>query len=637
MTRSRIMCRPRSLRRPRGTLLVWVAAVACCGIVRAGDLESLAANPVGGAPAFTSLSDGQLAAAASRLRAALGPLDGWLSRSRSGEGWRKYLDWPTLEQQAASAQTADVDTLARLYRRLDSGVDGLELPRFAAVRRALGGYLEAVGTARNPKAEEVYTNRLGRLAEAVAAAAATGTPESLEPVGPILARLEESGQASGVVSRIRHTVGRPNLHLEVHEKLLARGVNRAVDETAPINDVLLGTRVRGSGHTTGFVTLDFRPSTDRAVVDLRLDATNRSRTRGGQGPVTVHTVGTTSINAFKRVLIDDRGVTALPVEARAAVDTETAGIGVSSRFGKRIIRKIASRKVAEMRPRAEAISAERAEDRVRSQFEAQTAEPIAQAARDYQTKFRQRLMDRGWYPEMLHLASDDSRLHVTARKSLPDQLAAFSPPPALDPDAVLGARLHQSFVNNLAEQELAGRTLTKAGLEEQMKKAGRAMPESLESEADQPPWSITFAKRKPVELTAGDGTLRLTVRGSRYTSGDREFDAMDVWATYRIGTLDGRIVLVRDGDVQIYPPGFVPGGGKKLSVQETSLRGILQKRFNKVFDELVEIKPLDLPGELASAGPLPLEQLVARKDGWVAAGWRRADPVVYESVVLAQP
>ena len=112
-----------------------------------------------------------------------------------------------------------------------------------------------------------------------------------------------------------------------------------------------------------------------------------------------------------------------------------------------------------------------------------------------------------------------------------------------------------------------------------------------------------------------------------------EFDAMDVWATYKIESEAGRFRLVRDGDVQIYPPDFVPGGGKKLSVQQTSLRGILQKRFNKVFDEVIEIEPLDLPGELAAAGPLPLEQLVARKDGWVAAGWRQADRVVHESVV----
>jgi hypothetical protein len=617
-------------------LLPMVAMVILAGRISASELEPLASNPLGIPPAFEPVSDSRLVTAAAKLREAMGPLDAWLNRSRSGEGWRTYLDWPALEQQAASAQNADVDTLARLYRRLDSGAEGLELARFAAVRRALGGYLEAVGTAKNPKADEVYGRRLDQLAGAVATAAAVGTPEQLEPVGPILARLEESGQGAGVVQRIRRAVGRPNLLLEVDESLLARSVNRAVDETAPVNDVVLGTRVRGTGHTTGFVTLDFQPSLDRAVVDFRLDATNHSRTRGGQGPVTVHTLGTTTINASKRVLIDEQGVTALPVEAQADVDTKTAGIGVSAPIGKRIIRKVASRKVAEMRPRAEAISAERARERVRSQFEAQTAEPIAQASRDYQTKFRQRLMDRGWYPEMLHLNTDDRRMYVTARKSLADQIAAFSQPPATDPDAVLAARIHQSFFNNLAEQELAGRTLTKERLEAELEKAGRPMPDSLESEQDQPPWSITFAKRRPVELKVGDGTVRLTVRGSGYTSGEREFDAMDVWATYRIESEAGRYRLVRDGDVQIYPPDFVPGGGKKLSVQQTSLRGILQKRFNKVFDEVIEIKSLDLPGELASAGPLPLEQLEARKDGWLAAGWRKADPVVYETFATGE-
>jgi len=612
-------------------ILPLVAAAALAGRLAANELEPLAADPLGVPAAFEPVSDSRLVTAAARLREAIGPLDAWLARSPSGPGWRAYLDWPALEQQAASAKNADVETLARLYRRLDAGEEGLELPRFAAVRRALGGYLEAVGTARNPKADEVYSRRLEQLAAAVATAAAAGTPGSLDPVGPILARLEESGQAAGVVHRIRRAVRRPNLLLEVDESLLGRGVNRPVDETAPINDVVLGTRVRGTGRTTGFVTLDFQPSLDRAVVDLRLDATNHSRTRGGQGPVTVHSLGTTTITASKRVLIDEYGVTALPVEAQADVDTETAGIGVSSRFGQRIIRKIASRKVAEMRPRAEAVSAERARERVRRQFEDQTAEPIAKASHDYQARFRQRLLDRGWYPEMLHLNTDDRHLYVTARKSLPDQVAAFSQPPAVDSDAVLAARLHQSFFNNLAEQELAGRTLTKERLEEQLEKAGRKMPDSLESEQDQPPWSITFAKRKPVELTVGDGTVRLTVRGSGYTSGDREFDAMDVWATYRIESEAGRFRLVRDGDVQIYPPDFVPGGGKKLSIQETSLRGILQKRFNKVFDEVIEIEPLQLPGELAAAGPLPLEQLVARKDGWLAAGWRKADPVIHAS------
>ncbi len=618
----------------RTTLAVAAVIAALVGRPAAAQLESIAADPLGERPPFTAVGDTQVGTQAAELKEALGPLRQLLTRSRSGAGWRKFLDWNELERQAASGTNADVDTLARLYRRLDSGESSLEMPQFAAVRRAVGGYLEAVGTARNPDAAKVYGQRLDRLAAAIAEAKAAGTPQPLDMVGPTLARLAESGQAPKVVSRLRQALGMPNLLLEVDEALLSRAVNRVVDETMPVNEVILGTRIRGTGHTSGLVLLEFQPSEKRAVIDLLLTATNHSQTHGTKGPVTVHTLGTATVDARKRVFIDAAAVTSAPVEANVSISTKTAGIAVNKRCGQNLIRKIASRKVAQMQPQARAISQQRARERVRSQFEAQTADVLRRAASDYQTKFRNRLLERGWYPEMLRINSDDQRILATARKALPDQVAAFTKPPAVASAAVLSGRIHQSFFNNLTEQELAGRTLTKEELESQMQKAGRKMPESLESDADQPPWSITFAKRKPVELLVGDDTVKLTIRGSRYTSGDREFDAMDVWAMYKVESDAGKFRLVRDGDVQIYPPNFVPGGGKKLSVQETSLRGILQKRFNKVFDAVIELKPLDLPGELKPLGPLPMEQLVARKDGWIAAGWRQPDAVAAPAVTL---
>jgi hypothetical protein len=598
---------------------------------RAADLASLASQPLGEGEAFRPVSEGRLAAAASKVREAIGPLERLLGRSASGENWKKYLDWPALQQQAASGSNADPAVLRKLFGRFDSGANGLEMPQFAAVRRALSGYLEAADAASNPQAGEVYLQRLDKLAAAVASAAASGTPEPLDPVGPLLARLEDSGQAPGAVARIRGAVNRPNLFLEVDESLLARGVNRPVDDVSPINDVVLGTRVRGTGHTTGLVRLDFVPDAGKAVVDIALDATNHSDTKGSQGPVTVRTLGTTKVDARKRMLIDDQRIVGLPVEAHASTDTRTAGIGVNKKFGQRLIRKIASKKIAQMRPQAEAIAEGRAREKVREQFESQTSTAISQASRDYQAKFRQPLIDRGWYPELLQLNTTQSRLRVTARKSLADQVAAFTAPPAVDPDAVLSARVHESMVNNTAEITLGGRTITQKFVEEQMKKNNVAVPMELQNDADQPPWSITFAKRRPVELDVDDDRVKLTVRGTRYTSGDREFDAMDVWAAYRIEPGHPGIRLVRDGDVQIYPPGFVPGGGEKLSVSQTSLRRILQKRFNKVFKEVVDVEPLKLPGELERSGPLPMEQLDARKDGWVAAGWRKPYPVVYES------
>ncbi len=606
-------------------------AIAGTGSAPASDLASLAGDPLGIPEAFRPVSEGGLANAAAKLRAALGPLDSLLARSPSGADWKKYLDWPTLQAQAASGSHADAATLRRLQKLLDAGENGLEMPQFAAVRRAVTAYAEAAEAAFSPEAQATYAQRLDKLAAAVATGAATGTSEALDAVGPLLGKLADSGQAPGVVSRVRGAVNRPNLYLDVDESLLGRAVNRVVDEHSPINDVVLGTRVRGTGHTLGLVRLDFVPASDRAIVDIALDATNHSSTQGTQGPVTVHTLGTTKVDASKRIMIDDERVVGLPVEAHASTNTRTAGIGVNKRFGKRLIRKIASRKIAEMRPQAEAIAEGRARDRVRHQFDTQTAGALAKAQADYQAKFRRPLMDRGWYPEMLHLSTTDSGLSVVARKALSDQIAAFTPPPAVDPDAVMAARVHETLVNNVAEITLGGRTITQNFVEEQIRKNNGTLPESLGSDADQPPWSITFAKRKPVALDADDSRVKLTVRGERFTSGDREFPAMDIWAAYRIEPGPGTIRLVRDGDVQIYPPGFVPGGAEKLTVAETSLRRILQKRFNKVFKEVVDVEPLKMPGQLEAAGPLPMEQLVARKDGWVAAGWRKKDPVVYAS------
>jgi len=622
--------RSRSAARAAWIIGAFVTASAT-GVAAAGDLATLAANPLGSPEAFRPVSEGGLATAAAKLRSALGPLDRLLARSPSGADWKKYLDWPALEAQAASGSNADPATLRRLQKLLDAGENGLEMHQFATVRRAVTAYAEAAEAAKSPEAQAAYAQRLDKLAAAVAAGAAAGTTEALDPVGPLLAKLADSGQAPGVVARVRSAVDRPNLYLDIDESLLGSAVNRVVDERAPISDTVLGTRIRGTGHTTGLVLLDFVPALDQAIVDIALDATNHSDTRGSQGPVTVRTHGTTKVDARKRIMIDDERVSALPVEAHASTSTRTAGIGVSKRFGQKLIRKIASRKIAEMRPKAEAISEQKARERVRQQFDSQTAGAIAQAQSDYQAKFRRPLMDRGWYPEMLHLNTSDSRLSVVARKALTDQIAAFTPPPAVDPDAVMAARVHETLVNNVAEITLGGRTITQQFVEEQIKKNNGTLPESLGNDPDQAPWSITFAKRKPVELDADDSRVKMTVRGTRFTSGDREFPAMDIWAAYRIEPADGKIRLVRDGDVQIYPPGFVPGGGEKLTVAQTSLRRILQKRFGKVFKEVVDVEPLKMPGQLAGAGPLPMEQFVARKDGWVAAGWRKKDQVVYAS------
>jgi hypothetical protein len=604
--------------------LLLAAATPVSAQLPAQRLEQLANESLQATETFRPASDAALESAAASLRQALVPLETLLGRSKTGADWKTYLDWPALQTQAASGMAADPATLRRLEQLLNATETGLDMPEFVRVRKAVTRYAEVVDAARGNGANRM-SQRLGALASSLLSASATGSSESLAPVPPILERLTEAGQASGVVAAVRTANSRPNILLEVHESLLAQAVNRPVDQVMPVDEVVLGTRVRGTGHTNGNVRLDFVPSSDRAAFDLVFDATNVANTRGSQGPVTVNSRGVTSLGARRRFFLDEYTAAASPVQASASTDTTVTGMAINSRFGKRMIKKIASRKIAETKPQAEAIAEGRARDRLRRQFQEQTEPALAQFRDQFQTKVRGPLEAQGLYPEMLTMNTTDTTLAITARKATASQLAAASMPPASAAGNLISARVHETAINNMLEEKLGGRVITQADVDRMAREGKTKMPESLGSDPEQKPWAVTFAKHRPVSVAVDDGRVKVMVRGDKFVSGDRSFPGMDIWATYAIATSSQGMHLVREGDVQIYPPGFKPGGSEKLSMAETSLRRILQKRFDKLWNQVIDIPDLPLQGELASAGPLPMRQLVARKDGWVVAGWQRRD------------
>lgn len=587
-------------------------------------LDALADDALRATETFRPAGDSAVESAASGLRQALVPLEALLNRSASGKTWKTYLDWPTLQAQAASGLAADPVALRKLEQLLNATETGLDMPEFVRVRKAVTRYAEVADTVRGNGANRM-SQRLGALASSLLSASATGSAESLAPVPQILERLVEAGQAAGVVAAVRDATSRPNIILEVHESLLAQAVNRPVDQVMPVDEVVLGTRVRGTGRTQGNVRLDFVPSPDRAAFDLVFDATNIANTRGSQGPVTVNSRGVTNLGARRRFFLDEYTATATPVQASAATDTTVTGIGINSRFGKRMIRKIASRKIAETKQQAEAIAEGRARERLGRQFREQTEPALAQFRDQFQGKVRGPLEAQGLYPEMLHMNTTDTTLAITARKAAAGQLAAASQPPATVSGNLISARVHESAINNILEEKLGGRIITQADADRMAREGNAKMPESLGSDPEQKPWAVTFAKYRPVTVAVDDGRVKVMVRGDKFVSGDRSFPGMDIWATYAIARSSQGLHLVREGDVQIYPPGFKPGGREKLSMAETSLRRILQKRFDKLCKDVIDIPDLPLQGELAAAGPLPMQQLVARKDGWVVAGWRRRD------------
>jgi hypothetical protein len=226
--------------------------------------------------------------------------------------WRAYLDWSALEAQADAGQKLDTSVLLKLYRRFNANENGLEMYQFVTVRRALAAAIEVAVAATNDQAAETYTKRIQKLSGLVSKAAKEKTPKSLDGVGPLLARLVESRQAPGLVTKIRSAVGRPNLYMSVDESLLSSAVDRVVDRTSPVNEVVLGTPVRGTGHTSGTVFLDFLPSSQRAVTQLSFQATNLANTRSTKGPVTVCSEGLTEMTTVSPLAAKKAGNQEIP-------------------------------------------------------------------------------------------------------------------------------------------------------------------------------------------------------------------------------------------------------------------------------------------------------------------------------------
>ncbi len=146
------------------------------------------------------------------------------------------------------------------------------------------------------------------------------------------------------------------------------------------------------------------------------------------------------------------------------------------------------------------------------------------------------------------------------------------------------------------------------------------VPERLKPDPGKEEWTITFADEEPVIFKVTEGGVIVTGRGKRYTSGSRSYPAMNFTINYKLEQAGQGIKATRVGDIEIFPPGFVPGGGKRLSLPQTALRNLMRRRLEKIFEpEIVKTEPTELKGEWKDAGPLALTG-IDTKGPWLSIG-----------------
>ena len=538
------------------------------------------------------------------------------------DAWLKYLDMgPLLEQVDSGESPAAIGRESiNLRYRLVGTAPGLELTVLRNLRDSVEQLIEAVRFRDGERSKESLAKQLAALAERVKELDDNPSADDSAAISTLLGVLESSGQAKRLVHSLRNTFNRPNVAILIGEPIVQTAIHQNVNQTQPVRDCILGTRIIGNASMNGVVTANLLPSVGAARVNVTLVGHIVSRSIGYNGPVRLRTVGNADVSVTRAMSVNESGIILEPAYSRAVLTTEITAI----EHKLRIVRKIARKKAAEQKPKAERIAVEKIRNQVGAQFVKQTSETVAAAPPDVLADIRPVLKRLSLEEPTRHWGSTEQAVCIDSTFRRHDQLSSIvSRPPIMEPfDAAI--QIHESVIDNAFAPVLAGRTLKESQLNQMLEKSGRQvpLPGNNEDGEPEPPFEIDFSRLRPIIFEAREQTIRIGVRGTRFAQGTRELKrAMEITAIYEPAkTADGVALLIRKGDVDVDFP-----GSKRLSVSQAGLKRTIQKKFSDVFPEAVLDRPLELPTDVAIdalRGRVFHPRLVDAKDGWLTIGVR---------------
>lgn len=596
--------------------------------------ETAAPEPAAAPPAETPLANDPLIDAVNEARTqfrpiseedlqkakadATGAVDRLEARFRQDEdnaqAWREYLHFEDLKRELAK-DLPDATVIERSYRLLASDdQEALRYVWFLDAREALFRMLALRRAKDDPQLETTYARQLDALAGALAQETADPDPLTCGRIGRLLGWLETAGQASGLTERIRERFGRPNLYLRCSASFVGEAVSRDVSEPTDVTDCILGTRVRGRGTTVGAVSAELVPFRNGGLVDIRFTGNTRTENVGVNGPATIYSSASTGFAAVKRLVIDADGLSCFPTVSAADTNSTFKQIRTSSPL--RLVQRIATNRAYQQKRLGEQIASRHAEDRLNRRVDEQLNDVLTRANGNYKTRVLGPLRRFRLSPESMQFNTTAEHLCCRILQAKADQIAAASAPPEVSGTARLAFQVHQSVFNNTASSALSGVFLMEEDFHSLLKDLLGSVPKRVEEEKGETPWGIDFAPESPVWVEFVEDRVRLGIRARRFVRGDETHPGMAVIVTYIVRKTGEGIVLLREDAFDITPLDFADRDEPRLSAKETTIKTLLQRRLEKLFEKTVTAEPLTFEGEWEKAGPLELTRLEA-KDGWL--------------------
>jgi len=564
-----------------------------------------------------------------------GPPAGWAAAS--------LADVEKVVSTAGPNDPAAEPALLALGERVGEGMaiaDGVATPALASqIRRA------ALALARRVAVWRAAASRCAETRAPADGAAGGGTPSPeatpvCREVGGLLLAVERFEESRGAedaaairaalrsvdssTSAAQRALDRaiqdhylsPNVRIAIHEQFAERLLPESTVTSGPLQDFVLGRKVRGTKTVEQSTGVRFLPHPAEIRLDLLVTGEIASRTVTEAGSVAIHSTGQSSFTVHKPISVSTRGLSFGPARGSASNHSRLAGIETGfdavPLMGP-LVRGIARNQHDVSIEEASREVNGKIVGRACSEVDRQTEPQLTEVAAGIRTRFWSPMVGLGLAPTAVALETNGGVATARLRLAADSQLAAHTPRPRAPEDALFSMQVHESSVNNACGRfGLAGR---KMSLEELTRSICTQLglppkiPDDLPQGVD-----VTFAAIDPLRVECRDGLVHVRVALDALESGRRS-NWYDVVAhvAYR-PTIDGmQVSLEREGPVQLSGPGH-------KGRMEFGLRTIFGKMFPK--ERPVKLVPEKLLANPRMRGVQAVQAVVA--DGWLAVALGKA-------------
>ena len=402
----------------------------------------------------------------------------------------------------------------------------------------------------------------------------TSSPEDAAAVKAALRGI--GGTVSTRAAELARTVAdhylAPNVRIAVHQKFVERMMPESTVQTKPMQDFVLGHKVRGTSTVEQSMSIAFVPDAEHIRFELLVRGEVDSRTVTDAGPAAIHSRGAANFTVRKPMSVSPAGLafgttlgSASNQSQLATIQTSFDGVPIMGS----IVQKIVRNQHDENKSQATREVNEKIITRACREVDLQAEPKFSEMAERIRERIWNPMVNLGLQPTAVAMESTAAAATVRLRLAADEQLAAHTPRPRAPADALLGVQVHESTLNNGCQRlELAGR---RYALEDLIRLVSRRIGIEPRIPDDLPEGvCVTFAAQ-PLRVECRDGLVRLRLTLDAIESGRRNWYDVVAEVNYQPTAAGPQILLERTG--QVHLPGH-----KGL---EIPLRTIFSKIFPK--------------------------------------------------------